>query len=162
MRDSVTNWIAVPGHGTVSRRAARLESNTCGPLPRGPLPVLIDSTGLKIYGAGQWQAERHGYARRKRHKWRKLHLGMDADSGQIVAVTSLSRLLDGKRPLATASQRWPRQRWGGTKPPLGIDCACAPWQGNALRLWSASLFSTAWWMTQGQNPSAVRRPAVPN
>ena len=89
MRDSVTNWIAVPGHATVSRRAARLESITCGPLPRGPLPVLIDSTGLKVYGAGQWQAEKHGYTRRK---WRKLHLGADADSGQIVAVTSLSRL----------------------------------------------------------------------
>ena len=49
----------------VSRQAARLESITCGPLPRGPLPLLIDSTGLKIYGAGQWQAERHRYTRRK-------------------------------------------------------------------------------------------------
>ena len=76
----------------VSRQAARPESITCGPLPPWPLPVLIDSTGLKVYGAGQWQAERHGYTRRKWHKWRRLHLGVDADSAQIVAVTSLSRL----------------------------------------------------------------------
>ncbi len=71
--------LAVPDHTTVSRRAARLESIT-----RGPLHVLIDSTGLKVYGAGQWQAEKHG---RSRRKWRKLHLGVDARSGQIVAVT---------------------------------------------------------------------------
>ena len=76
--------LAVPDHTTVSRRAARLESITRGPLPRGPLHVLIDSTGLKVYGAGQWQAEKHG---RSRRKWRKLHLGVDARSGQIVAVT---------------------------------------------------------------------------
>ena len=76
--------LAAPDHSTVSRRSARLESITRGPLPEGPLHVLIDSTGLKVFGAGQWQVEKHGYARRK---WRKLHLGVDADSGQIVAVT---------------------------------------------------------------------------
>ena len=46
--------------------------------------MLIDSTGLKVYGAGQWQAEKHG---RSRRTWRKLHLGVDARSGQIVVVT---------------------------------------------------------------------------
>ena len=76
--------LSVPDHTTVSRRAARLESITRGPLPRGPLHVLIDSTGLKVYGAGQWQTEKHG---RSRRTWRKLHLGVDARSGQIVAVT---------------------------------------------------------------------------
>ena len=76
--------LAVPDHTTVSRRAARLESITHGPLPRGPLHVLIDSTGLKVYGSGQWQTEKHG---RSRRKWRKLHLGVDACSGQIAAVT---------------------------------------------------------------------------
>ena len=45
---------------------------------------MIDSTGLKVYGAGQWQTEKHG---RSRRTWRKLHLGVDARSGQIVALT---------------------------------------------------------------------------
>ena len=76
--------LAVPDHTTLSRRAARLQSITRGPLPRGPLHLLIDSSGLKVYGAGQWQAEKHG---RSRRKWRKLHLGVDAGSGQVVAVT---------------------------------------------------------------------------
>jgi hypothetical protein len=44
---------------------ARLESITRGPLPRGPLHVLIDSTGLKVYGAGQWLSEKHMHSRRK-------------------------------------------------------------------------------------------------
>ena len=76
--------LAVLDHSTVSQRSARLESITPGPLPKGPLHVLIDSTGLKVFGAGPWQVEKHGYTRRK---WRKLHLGVDAGSGQIVAVT---------------------------------------------------------------------------
>jgi hypothetical protein len=77
--------LAVPDHTTVSRRAARLESITCGPLPRGPLHVLIDSTELTVCSAGQWQAKEHG---RSRRKWRNLHLGADARGGQIVAATS--------------------------------------------------------------------------
>ena len=49
--------LAVPDLTTVSRRAARRESINRGPLPRGPLHVLIDSTGLKVFGAGQWLSE---------------------------------------------------------------------------------------------------------
>jgi len=46
---------------------------------------LIDSTGLKVYGAGQWLEAKHGA--KSRRKWRKLHLAVDADSGTIVAQT---------------------------------------------------------------------------
>ena len=60
--------LAVPDHTPVSRRAARLESIT-----RGPLHVLIDSTGLKVYGAGQWQAEKHGRSRRRDRKSTRLN-----------------------------------------------------------------------------------------
>lgn len=53
------------------------------PLPDGPLHVLIDSTGLKVFGAGQWLEEKHGF--RSRRSWRKLHLAVDADNGGIIA-----------------------------------------------------------------------------
>jgi len=49
----------------------------------GPIHVLIDSTGLKIYGAGQWLEEKHGT--KSRRGWRKLHLAVNADSGEIIA-----------------------------------------------------------------------------
>ncbi len=76
--------LAVPDHSTVSRRAAVLP-----PVPRipaeGEVHVLIDSTGLKVYGAGQWLEEKHGT--RGRRDWRKLHLAVDADNFSIVAHT---------------------------------------------------------------------------
>ena len=53
-------------------------------MPSGPLHVLIGSTGLKVLGAGDWLAEKLG--RRSRRGWRKLHLAVDAHSGQIVAA----------------------------------------------------------------------------
>lgn len=49
----------------------------------GPIHVPIDSTGLKIYGAGLWLEEKHGV--KTRRQWRKLHLAVDADTGEIIA-----------------------------------------------------------------------------
>ena len=50
---------------------------------KGAVHVLVDSTGLQIYGAGQWLEEKHGT--KLRRNWRKLHLALDADSGEIIA-----------------------------------------------------------------------------
>jgi len=81
--------LRVPAHTTLSRRAATLEV----PRPQrpsfgaddeaAPLHLLVDSTGLKLCGPGEWLVERHGT--RTRRSWRKPHLGLDADTGQIVA-----------------------------------------------------------------------------
>ena len=49
-----------------------------------PLHLLVDSTGLKLCGAGESLIEKHGA--RTRRPWRKLHTGVDAGTGQIVAV----------------------------------------------------------------------------
>ena len=46
--------------------------------------LLVDSTGLKLGGPGEWLTEKHGT--RQRRSWRKLHLGVDAATGQIEAV----------------------------------------------------------------------------
>src|ERR671927_944078 len=74
--------LAVPDHSTLSRRAETLEvaRPRCG---REPVHLLVDSTGLKLCGPGEWLEERHGTKRRR--SWRKLHLAMDADTGRIVA-----------------------------------------------------------------------------
>src|SRR4051812_44778007 len=55
----------------------------------GPMHLLVDSTGLKLYGAGEWLVEKHGTKRRR--SWRKLHLGVDAKTGRIVAATLTDR-----------------------------------------------------------------------
>jgi hypothetical protein len=74
--------LAVPDHSTLSRRAETLEL----PRPRpgsAPVHLLVDSTGLKLCGAGEWLIEKHGTKRRR--AWRVLHLATDADTGRIIA-----------------------------------------------------------------------------
>ena len=77
--------LSVPDHYTLSRRAETLEV----PRPRSgrnaePCTCLVDSTGLKLCGPGEWLVEKHGT--KTRRSWRKLHIGVDADTGQIVAA----------------------------------------------------------------------------
>jgi hypothetical protein len=54
--------------------------------------LLVDSTGLKLAGAGEWLVEKHGTSRRR--SWRKLHIGIDAGSGEIVAVEVTKKEID--------------------------------------------------------------------
>ena len=85
--------LAVPDHSTLCRRAETLEV----PRPQArrdgePLHLLVDSTGLKLCGAGEWLVEKHGT--KTRRSWRKLHIGLDADTGQIVAATLTRKEVD--------------------------------------------------------------------
>ena len=74
--------LGVPDHTTLSRRSRGLAGRRPRVVPHGPLHLLIDSTGLKLFGQGEWQEAKHGRARRS---WRKLHLAFDADTGEIAA-----------------------------------------------------------------------------
>src|SRR5260370_36168805 len=75
--------LPVPDHTTLSRRACGLPVHHRARTGMGDLHLIVDSTGLKLRGAGEWLFEKHGTA--KRRSWRKLHIGLDADSGEIVA-----------------------------------------------------------------------------
>jgi Transposase DDE domain len=77
--------IGIPDHTTFSRRSPGLvlASSLAEAQRSGPVHVVIDSTGLKVYGAGDWLAETHG--ERGRRTWRKLHLAVDPNSGEILA-----------------------------------------------------------------------------
>ncbi len=75
--------LPVPDHTTLSRRGRAF----AGRQPRarggsGPLHLVLDSTGLELFGQGEWDAAKHG---RKKRQWRKLHLAVDAGTGEIVA-----------------------------------------------------------------------------
>ena len=84
--------LSAPDHSTVSRRAVTLPVIQSAQVPSGPLHVLIDSTGLQVYGAGQWLEAKHGA--KSRRTWRKLHLAVDAASGMIVAQTLTDQDVD--------------------------------------------------------------------
>jgi hypothetical protein len=90
--------ITAPDHTTVSRRAVALPVIQTASVPNGPLQVLIDSTGLQVYGAGQWLEAKHGA--KSRRKWRKLHLAVDADSGLIMAHTLTDQDVDDPSQVA--------------------------------------------------------------
>lgn len=52
--------------------------------PDGPLHLLVDSTGIKVEGEGEWNARKHGGT--KRRVWRKFHVGIDEKSLEIRAA----------------------------------------------------------------------------
>ncbi len=75
--------LAIPDHTTFSRRSIGLSLTTALPPTTEPVHVVLDSTGLKVYGAGEWQREKHG--ERGRRTWRKLHLAVNPGSGELLA-----------------------------------------------------------------------------
>jgi hypothetical protein len=76
--------LRVPDHTTLSRRGRGFAGRRPRVVPHGPMHLVIDSTGLKLFGQGEWDEEKLGRGRRS---WRKLHLAVDADTGEIVADT---------------------------------------------------------------------------
>lgn len=77
--------IAVPDFSTLSRRSKGLALPSAKPGARasGPVHLVVDSTGLKVFGEGEWLESKYE-TKRKRKRWRKLHLGLDLVSGEIV------------------------------------------------------------------------------
>ena len=76
--------LAVPDYSTVSRRQSALVVR----LPAGSVHrarhVVVDATGLKVYGPGEWHIRKHGG--KCRRTWRKLHLGVDETTKELVAA----------------------------------------------------------------------------
>lgn len=78
--------LAVPDYTTFSRRASELNisiSNTVN--PNESITIAFDSTGLKIFGSGEWCETKHGL--RKRRQWRKLHITLNTSTLEVVEAT---------------------------------------------------------------------------
>ncbi len=172
--------LTVPDHSTLSRRAATVQV----PRPRAgsgtdPLHLLVDSTGLKLCGAGEWLHEKHGT--KVRRSWRKLHLGVDAGTGRIVASLLTTRDVDDgsqvgplldriEEPLASFTSMAPTTR--RASPPASApatrtppsSCRRAPPRCRATRPGPRPRSATA---ISGLSPSTAAwlgkwRPATPD
>src|SRR3954463_10864371 len=78
--------LPVPSYSTLSRRAAEMDV-ALGARPRAtPRHLVIDASGFKVYGEGEWKVRQHGWS--KRRTWRKLHLAVDEATGEIVAAVA--------------------------------------------------------------------------
>lgn len=83
------SW-SVPDYSTLSRRLAKLEVELSVPSLGGRRLLMVDSTGLKVFGEGEWKVRQHG-TEGKRRTWRKVHLLVDRETGSIVAVETTER-----------------------------------------------------------------------
>ena len=84
--------LAVPDYSTLSRRQGRLQVMLPSTRPPQPMHLVVDSTGLKVYGEGEWKVRQHGWT--KRRTWRKLHVGVNEATGEVVAQTLTSHRID--------------------------------------------------------------------
>ncbi len=75
--------LPIPDHTTLSRRSGKLKAVRLKRKPGESVHIILDSTGLKIRGSGEWQETKHGLQKRK--SWRKLHLAIDEKTGDILA-----------------------------------------------------------------------------
>lgn len=73
--------LAVPDHTTLSRRAGAFAGRQLRVAQHdGPVHLVLDSTGLQLFGQGERDAQKHG---RTRRHWRKLPIAVDAEGGGI-------------------------------------------------------------------------------
>ena len=76
--------LRIPDHTLLSRRAKTLTVRIPRRQRTGPVHVVVDSTGLKLYGEGEWKMRQHRGGTRR--TWRKVHLAVDADAKDIIGV----------------------------------------------------------------------------
>jgi hypothetical protein len=78
--------LPVPDYSTLSRRMKKLEVKLGKLKSKGKrIHVVLDSTGLKVFGEGEWKVRQHGYS--KRRTWMKLHLAVDEADGEILSMS---------------------------------------------------------------------------
>jgi len=91
--DSILEKIAPslesPCYTQICRRLEELDPAIKGKLEEAKksgetITVIFDSSGLKVYGEGEWKVRKHGYS--KRRTWRKIHIGLDSDTQEIETV----------------------------------------------------------------------------
>jgi len=76
--------LPVPDFSTLSRRRKTVDVPLSHSHQKHNLHLVVDSTGFKVYGEGEWKVRQHGWS--KRRTWRKLHLGINEATGEILAA----------------------------------------------------------------------------
>jgi Transposase DDE domain len=89
--------LPLPDSSTVSRRQGGLSVRSTATPWRSLRHIVSDATGLKVYGAGEWRVYQHRVSRRR--TWRKLHLGVDERTKEIVAVELTGSRVHDSQPL---------------------------------------------------------------
>lgn len=95
--------LPTPDYSTLSRRARRLHLPLAAHSTKTIRHLVIDSTGLKVYGEGEWKVRVHGAD--KRRTWRKLHISMDAATHHVTAALLTDKDALDRNSVATLLQQ---------------------------------------------------------
>jgi Transposase DDE domain len=82
----------IPDYTSLAKRATKLGVSLDVRKHTGPIDVVVDSTGLKVFGEGEWKMRKHG--KTKRRMWRKVHLAINPDTHEIEAETMTENSCD--------------------------------------------------------------------
>ena len=85
MKAAMNLPIEIPDYTTLSRRAGSLKINLGNINWNRPVNIVIDATGLKVYGEGEWKMRTHGKS--KRRTWRKMHIAIDRETQEITSIS---------------------------------------------------------------------------
>jgi Transposase DDE domain len=118
----------VPDFSTLSRRQKTLAVNIPFRGSQGPLHLLIDSTGIKVEGEGEWNARKHGGQKRPSPRflgpvakpwldWRKIHIGIDEQTLEVRAVEVTSSDIGDVEPVSAIGSSEPARNAAGTSRP---------------------------------------------
>lgn len=99
--------VAIPHHTSLVKRAAKLKVLIDIDLAKGPINVVVDSTGLKVFGDGEWRRKKHGVD--KRRTFRKVHLAVDPASHTIVAQLLAESNVHDATPLKPLLEQFGRE-----------------------------------------------------
>lgn len=101
--------LRIPSYSQICRRARSLGEKLAKLSNRRPTDVVFDSTGLKVYGEGEWKVRTHGVS--KRRTWRKLHLAIDPSTGEVL----IAELTDNSKGDAQVAEGMMKQVNGNVR-----------------------------------------------
>ncbi len=76
--------LPVPDHSTLSQRLGQVSVERPVIPKKGARHVVVNSMGVNVYGEGAWKTRTRGVSKRRR--WRKLHVGVDETTGELLAA----------------------------------------------------------------------------
>jgi len=91
--------LAIPDYTSLCKRAKKLNIDISIRQTKGKIDIVVDSTGLKVFGEGEWKVKKHGWA--KHRTWCKLHLAVDANTQEIVADVLTDNSVHDSEPVAS-------------------------------------------------------------
>ncbi|KAF1018175.1 MAG: IS5 family transposase ISBam3 [Burkholderia gladioli] len=107
LRDLAFPSLPVSNYTTLCRREKTLDVELPILCDNEPIHLVVDSTGLKVYGEGEWKVRQHGYS--KQRTWRKVHLAHNANTGQVHAALMTHQNVAEGDALAKLLDQIPRE-----------------------------------------------------